>query len=401
MRRGVKLSSTGSIKSEPKTLTTNEGTNLGSTPVFHNTIIQNSGGDLNQTYNYTEDDWLLVADGSGSQKYTSRKGTMKKAIKWGQMKLFITELQFLNKYWNPSDVPNPICVYVGAATGNHIVFLAKMFPQIEFHLYDGRSFDSRLESVENVKLFVKLFTNDDVKKYKDRNDVFFISDIRSLEYNQDVIQNEETDKKNEDATINDMNLQMSWVVQIKPVKAHLKFRLPYNYDDKYEWSRERKSFQYLDGDIYKQPFAPHTSTEARLVPDLKLAVKDWDFRAYENIMFYHNNVVREHVKFNNPLTGINESISEQMGLMQDFDSIVFITTIKEYLTKFNNNSEGVKEAEISNEQVMKLSKAIIKDVGADVITFVNLRAGLSGTLTSAVKSRMRRTLESSGENENE
>lgn len=395
MKRGVRLSSS-SIKSEPKISNSlkTEGIDLGSTPVFHNTIIQSSGGDLNQTFSYNENDWLLVADGAGTQKYTSRKGMAKKALKWGQMKLFITELQFLNKYWNPLEVPNPTCVYVGAATGNHIVFLSKMFPQINFHLYDGRPFDPRLESVENVKLFQKLFTDEDVEKYKDRSDIFFISDIRSLEYNQDSIQNEETDKKNEDTTINDMNLQMSWVVRIKPVKAHLKFRLPYNYDDKYEWSRERKSFPYLDGDIYKQPFSPHTSTETRLVPDLKSATKEWDFRAYENMMFYHNNVVREHVKFNNPLTGINEPISEELGLLQDFDSVVFITTIKEYLEKFN-----VKD--ISVEQIMKIAKAIIKDVGADAITFVDLRAGLSGTLTSTVKTRMRRALESTGENENE
>ncbi len=395
MRRGVKLNSSSSIKSEKRFISEVEGIDLGSTPVFHNTIIQNSGSDLNQTFNYKEDDWLLVADGSGSQKYTSRKGMVKKALKWGQMKLFITELQFLNKYWDPVAVPNPLCVYVGAATGNHIVFLAKMFPQIQFHLYDGRSFDPRLESVENVKLFVKLFTDEDVAKYTGRNDVFFISDIRSLEYNQDSIQNEETDKKNEDTTIQDMTLQMDWVVRIKPVKAHLKFRLPYNYDDKYEWSREKKSFQYLDGDIYKQPFAPPTSTETRLVPDLKLAVRDWDFRAYENMMFYHNNVIREHVKFINPLTGINEPISEELGLLQDFDSMVFITTVKEYLEKF------IEVRSISIEQIMKLSKAIIKDVGADVITFADLRAGLNGTLTSTVKTRIRRTLESTGENENE
>jgi hypothetical protein len=385
LRRGVKpTSSSLNIVNEDKPEVQN--IDLGSTPVFHNTIIQNSSNSLNDTYTYNENDWLLVCDGAGQQKYTSRKGMVKKTLKWGQMKLFITELQFLNKYWNPEEVPNPICVYVGAATGNHIVFLARMFPQILFHLYDGREFDPRLKNEPNVKTYVQLFTDKETEKYTGRNDVFFISDIRSLSYNQDTIQNEETDKLNEEITMNDMKLQMDWVLKIKPVKAHLKFRLPYNYDDKYEWSREMKSFPYLDGDIYKQPFSPPTSTEARLVPDLNNANKNWDFRAYENMMFYHNNVIREHVKFNNPLNGINEPIAEELGLLQDFDSVVFITTIKEYLEKMNVESPTI-------EQCLQLSKAIIEDIGLGVVSFVNLRAGLKGTLSATIKSRIRKTLE--------
>jgi hypothetical protein len=147
-----------------------------------------------------------------------------------------------------------------------------------------------------------------------------------------------------------------------------------------------KSFPYLDGDIYKQPFSPPTSTEARLVPDLNNANKNWDFRAYENMMFYHNNVIREHVKFNNPLNGINEPIAEELGLLQDFDSVVFITTIKEYLEKMNVESPTI-------EQCLQLSKAIIEDIGLGVVSFVNLRAGLKGTLSATIKSRIRKTLE--------
>ena len=139
-----------------------EAINLGSTPVFHNTEIFKGFDD---TYVYDEDDWLLIGDGCGKQEYFRRRGMRKTCLKWGQMKLFITELQFLNKYWNPEEVPNPTCVYVGAATGNHIVFLARMFPQIKFHLYDGIEFDPRLSKYSNVRNYVKLFTDEDSKFY--------------------------------------------------------------------------------------------------------------------------------------------------------------------------------------------------------------------------------------------
>jgi hypothetical protein len=366
----------GGVKFDSRKLKTefqNKENDFGSTPVIHNTVIQK--GNINQTFTYEENEWLLTVDGCGRQKYTSRKGLRKTAIKWGQMKLFITEMQFFNKYWDPETVPSPLCVYVGAATGNHIYMLAKLYPQFTFHLYDGRAFDSRLEGVENIKLFVKLFTDEDVKKYKNRNDVFFISDIRSLVYNTAEFENEETQRKNEEIAMNDMRLQMDWVVQIQPVKAHLKFRLPYCYD----WCKD-SYFEYLDGEVYKQPFSPHTSTECRLVPDLNNPIKKWDYKVYEEMMFYHNNIVREHVKFSNPLNGINESISEELGLLQDFDSVVFVYTIKEYLEKFSSDAK--------NSQVLHLCKTIIQDIGAGVVNLVNLRAGLSGTLSSTIKNKI-------------
>jgi hypothetical protein len=366
----------GSVKFERKNIKTESNSvqyEFGKTPVIHNTVIQNSN--IKQTFMYDENDWLLVVDGCGRQQYTSRKGTRKTAIKWGQLKLFTTELQFLNKYWNPETHPNPICVYVGAATGNHIYMLSKMFPQFQFHLYDGRNFDPRLEGQENIKIFVKLFTDTEVELYKNRDDVFFISDIRSLTYNTSEFESEETQRKNEEIAINDMKLQMDWVNKIQPVKAHIKFRLPYCYD----WCKDAY-FDYLDGEVYKQAFAPHTSTECRLVPDLTAPNRKWDYKVYEEMMFYHNNVVREHVKFANPLNNINEPISEELGLLQDFDSVVFVYTIKEYFEKFGQD--------VSNSQILSFCKKIIDDIGAGVVNLVNLRAGLSGTLSSTIKNRI-------------
>lgn len=384
LKGGVKLTKPNISKSASR-VPVNKELDFGSGALTHNTVIQKYG--LKQTFTYDENDWLLVADGSGKQEYFSRSGMKKTALKWGQLKLFISELQFLNKYWKPEEVANPVCVYIGAASGNHIVFLARMFPQITFELYDGRAFDSRLESEPNVKIYQKLFDDLDIKKYENRNDVFLICDIRSLEYNFDKINTEEIQRKNEEIVKKDMDLQMDWTIKIKPVKAHLKFRLPYGY----EWNIE-KTYTYLDGDIYKQPFSPLTTTETRLVPDLSLPLKPWDFRAYESMMFYHNNVVREHIKFINPLTGINEDISPELGLLQDFESASFVYSVKEYLDKFL-----LESGQATNTQVLQLCKAIIDDVGANTINLVNLRSGLNGTLTSVVKSRMRKVLDEEDE----
>lgn len=337
--------------------------NLGPTVPFHSTEIQ--GKPLTDNFFFNEDKWLTVVDGSGSQEYFSLKSYKKSSIHWGQLKLFIAELMFLNKYWDPSVLPSPTLVYVGAAPGFHIHMLANMFPQINFELYDGRAFSPILDGMDNVKTFVRLFTEEDVRKYSGRNDVFFVSDIRSLNYNTIVSQTEATQRENERIADMDMKLQMDWVQKIRPVKAHLKFRLPYNYT----WLKD-EHYTYLDGDIYKQAFPTVTTTETRLVPNLDAPLRNWNFRAYESHMFYHNNVVRDVIKFVNPLTNNIGPISPELGLLSDYDSVVFVTTVKEYLIKF-----GVSNP--SPNQILLLCKEIIKDVGGGRVSLVSIRSGVA------------------------
>ena len=353
---------TGKITKTSNVPSVTEPIDFGSTQPFHSREIQNNG--VSSFYNFSENEWLTVADGNGKQDYTSVKGRKKKAIKWGQLKLFITELQFLNKYWNESEVAKPTCVYVGAAPGHHIAVLANMFPQVNFELYDARNFDPALNLLDNVKTFVQYFTTETAEKYKDRNDIFFISDIRSLEYNKEKEGDEEIiERLNEQIADRDMRMQMEWVQIIKPFKAHLKFRLPYAQ----KWVKG-STYSYLDGDLYKQPFAPLTSTEARLVVDLNYPLRNWDFRVYEKMMFYHNNVIREHIKFVNPLTNIVEPISEELGLLMDYDSVVFAVTVREYLEKF-----GIVEPTAA--QVLALCKYIIEQIGQNIVSLVTIRAG--------------------------
>lgn len=336
---------------------------LGPTPPFHHIEVQH--GDISQPFDFKENEWLTVGDGCGSQKYFSRADRVKKAVKWGQLKLFTSELQFLNKYWDPKAIPSPIILYIGAAPGNHINFLARMFPQAIFYLYDSQPFDSRLSQLSNVTVTQRYFQDEDIEAFKPFNDrLFLISDIRSLAYEKGFQGIEEYERKNEEMAMEDMNLQMRWVQELQPVKAHLKFRLPYEY----KWTDNNSKYTlFLDGDLYKQPWSAPTSTETRLVPDLNLPLRNWDFRVYESMMFYHNNVIREHIKFINPLTNINESICAELGLTQDYDSTVFVVTVRDYLMKFSGENDP--------ESALKLCKAIIEDVGKGVVSLVGLRSG--------------------------
>ena len=353
---------------QPKTI------DLGPTPLFHNIEVQN--GDISKPFYYKENPWLTVCDGCGKQEYFRRADRVKTALKWGQLKLFTSELSFLNRYWNSSEVPDPVIVYVGAAPGNHIYFLSRMFPMAKFYLYDKQPFDARLETLPNVVIQQRYFEQDDIDTFKERDDVFFISDIRNIKYTKDE-NTEDTERLNTQIVLDDMNLQMSWVKEIKPVKALIKFLLPYIYS----WNPDTY-MTYMDGDIYKQPWAGQTSTECRMVPDLELTPKNWDYKTYESMMFYQNNVIREHVKFVNPLTNIMEPISKDLGLLNDWDSTVFTMTVKDYLIKFNG--------ETTPDAVLRLCEAIINDIGKETVSLTSLRSGaVNGEKLIAIQKAMK------------
>jgi hypothetical protein len=374
-----------SLKASASKLPSTEGLDFGPTPAFHEKFPN-----VGTPFIFDEQDWLTLGDGDGYQEYFPRKGRVKNSVKWGQLKLFTTELQFFNKYWDPKAVPNPVCVYVGSAPGTHIKVLADMFPAFEFHLYDPRDvFDKELRKNSKIKLHVQFFEDKDAKKYAKRDDVFFISDIRSSNYNKNQFPSEEVERENEDLVLQDLALQKKWYDIIQPVRAHLKFRLPYTYG----WQKtmdDRMHFEYLDGDIYRQAWAPQTSTETRLVPTPGEPLRKWNSALYEKMCFYHNNVIREHAVFVNPLNGLNSDIDIESGLIQDYDSTVFVATVKDYLKKFT--LKGVPHIDMDPEVVLNLSKHIIEDIGKDDVDIVSIRAGAKGKLSPSEQAKLQKKI---------
>ena len=75
---------------------------------------------------------------------------------WGQRKLLFSEIQFLTNV-SSYNVPLNQCVlvYIGAAGGAHIPFLAKLFPQLRMILYDP----GRLSSTKSSNGMLLLVNN--------------------------------------------------------------------------------------------------------------------------------------------------------------------------------------------------------------------------------------------------
>ena len=274
---------------------------------------------------------------------------MKDQVKhWGQLKLFLTELQFLVEYWDNDSVPDPIIVYAGAAHGYHIPILADLFPDIrEWHLYDPRNFGIR--ETDKIKIYQQYFTDEDADYWSSQEDnILFISDIR-----EDSFVTLSDDKDLELSIKYDMDLQKKWVLIIDPIAASLKFRLPYSH------VMAEKTMEYLDGDVLLQSFSGPTSTETRLVPfrdeEGNYLLKDYHPLHYEKALFYHNSVTRTSKIYHNPITN-NGWINEGNGLNDHFDAQHFLYILGKYYSVFVEDKLSSKEL---LDEVLKLADYII------------------------------------------
>ena len=210
---------------------------------------------------------------------------LRKELHYGQRKLLMTEIEFIMNEYNKLDSDpkkQKIFLYIGASASKgsiHSYFLAKMFPEFEYHLFDRNDFFDDLYNLPNVKIFKRWFTEKDIKTYKNKN-LFMISDLRDPDIGR-AMKDENTKSQNA-VVFDDMTLQQTFYNKIKPKSALLKFRLP--------WQPGKT--EYLDGIVYYQLWQGPHSTETRLIPIAPNKTKIYDNTGYEQRLFYFNTETR-------------------------------------------------------------------------------------------------------------
>lgn len=290
-------------------------------------------------------DDMIITNKTARLPYRKRQAHEKKSVHWGQRKLLLSEVQFLTLFHKPDQVFNPIIVYAGAAPGIHIKFLHQMFPNFIFHLYDPVKFANGLDNGETIFTYQRKFTDEDAYNWAGLDNVYFISDIRTADFKK------MDESQVEEFVSTDMLDQLKWFNIIKPVHALLKFRLP--------WPGLWPSlgYEYPAGYVFKQVWAPQSSTEGRLVP-MGDQIISWDIKAYEEMMFYHNVVVREQFKY------VNEA-QDKPQLLDDYDSTAEVFILKDYLVKYGTT-------DVTPEDIVTLSRNITKSLNSDNQTWVTL-----------------------------
>lgn len=204
-------------------------------------------------------------------KYVQRGQRPSTMLHLGQLKLFLSTLQFLLLH-----VPKNRKVYIvypGSAHGYNLTFLSDLFPQCDWILIDPGNFDPRLYKNPKMTVYNCLFTDDLVRKIRKQlkgKHTLLISDIRLNPSEEDIER--------------DNRLQEKWVRILKPTYAQLKFRIPRHLGNTYK---------YLSGTCYLQIFPPPGSTELRLVvTGNKISNTSYDVEEVEGMMYYYNRVLR-------------------------------------------------------------------------------------------------------------
>lgn len=268
--------------------------------------------------------------------YKRRTKEIKNVLHWGQRKLLLTEIEFFTRFMqsNPYIKTHIYAIYAGSAPGTHILYLAKLFPNIHFELYDPRDFSSELlKNKDMIKTHVQYFTDETANEWVSSNHpdktILLISDIRTGEPET------QTYEKVEERVKIDHEWQQNWYHIIKPDMAMFKFRLP--------WDDEMT--EYLDGDIHIQPYPPSTSTETRLIVGKNAGTKIYDNRKYEEQLFYFNNQARV-MNFKNLLYDIHKS--RKNGLSNNYDGAAEVYILEQYLKSCDNQ---YTESDLKNKVI--------------------------------------------------
>lgn len=208
----------------------------------------------------------------------------------GQRKLFNTELYLLSKYLKKhTDRAN--VVYAGAAAGVHFPYLASLFPNVHFHLYDPAKF--AIKPTDHLHIYNEFYTDDISTSWAPGGDMhakwgacdFFLCDIR-------VDISEKSDEDREAQVTEDMLRQQGWAQLIQPAKASmLKFRPPYD---------SGATLEYLPGQILWQTWPGKASGETRLITEsrqFKDGLVKYNVGKYEDICAVHNVADRTYARY--------------------------------------------------------------------------------------------------------
>jgi hypothetical protein len=201
---------------------------------------------------------------------------------WGQLKLMMSEIEFLTKYGHLAN----LVVYAGAAGGYHIPYLSVMFPRIVFHLYDPSEF--AIQPNNRIHIFNEYMTDEVASKYSPTSlgsAVLLISDIR-LESPEKETGDERADTakrtKYAKAISTDNAMQLSWSQKMEAVASMVKFKTPYGLVDGKSYS------MYPKGEVHLPIWGKHLTTETRLMYLDPNDLIKYDHRSHEERMYYWN-----------------------------------------------------------------------------------------------------------------
>ena len=311
---------------------------------------------------------------------------------WGQLKLLVSEIEFLFECRTREITTNSVLIYIGAAPGEHINLLIQYFPEIRRWVLVDPS-KSEVKRHDKIEIVNTRATNEYIEKLRikyQEEKVIYINDMRT-----------DTD---ENTVAKEMILQAKWGIHLRAKALLLKLRFPYLerdgsisskniYDSDFCLTSQDKSIvtrntdiqrdgcfkpgksknrdthvSYLIGEVQPQVFAPSTSTEARLLvfPKNNYCIGDWDVLSFESCMQDFNKRLRMRQDGYNLFDDI--PVSDIIGVDDGYECSRMINSfrlifpnsfnrkIKEALEYLSNNSTTLVSCPLRTMKHLTLDK---------------------------------------------
>ncbi len=295
----------------------------------------------------------LFQDAGAPRRPWAPKTKIPKTLCVPQLREFSVELAFLTLALSGyKSLDNCVVVYAGAASGNHIPSLASLFPSLPFYLYDPHKFD--IKPTSQIYIMREKFTDQLAAEWGESpKNVIFISDIRTSGF---------TGADYEKQIHIDMITQARWVEIMKPAWWSVEFRIPYPVMEKGE------KYPYLGGWLLKEPFAKQFSTKMRLMGKYEQAVKgrkamQYDSKAIEEMMFYHNTVVRTDKKRFYNVYSMDEKRYHDDVIDNSYDFTYFLFVLDNY--KMSPHSIPIDHS-VGEAENLKFAKDLVRSYSKEV-----------------------------------
>jgi hypothetical protein len=277
----------------------------------------------------------------------------------GQLKLFLSELQFLSEFTNPSD--QAVVVYAGAADGHHIAYLSQLFPNITFHLYDPRPFSVALAGLPNVYCYtgkIGWFDTNRAKCYADGmqkigGKYLLISDIRTGNPG-------ETGCDFDACCSRDMDMQLEWMRVMRPTAAMFKFRLSY-MPGKTDWLAPMDGKHLMYG-----IFATKSATELRLVSVDPDKMCTYDNTQIEECAYYFNSFTRV-CQYKLQIPGYDDSAARKSLNM---DYCWDCCAMREVCLTYLNRKRNVEDAQCETVELICTAVSHVTGISAHISSIV-------------------------------
>jgi hypothetical protein len=280
--------------------------------------------------------YRTITDGFPEIKYEYRPNEYVKSLHFGQLKLLLSEIEFLmiamQDHVAIKSTKPIVCLYIGAAPGNHTKYLSDLFPEVKFVLYDPRPFVVKPSS--RIEIHQQLYLEEDAAEWKKKSDQYYLAFVSDIRVNG-----------TEEQIVLDMELQKNQWITLNPDISMFKFRLPWGEGET----------EYMKGDIYLQIYPRINSTETRLIVKKDAPMIIYDNLKYERQCAAHNAARKtqcfaSHLPEMHTDTGINP-------IDCCYDCVSYAVIVRDYL---QFRGKPAEEADIK-KMMHEIEAAIYKE----------------------------------------